>query len=66
MAAAVTFWNICFRFAHEFINVDCHEMKLNPVINTCIFITLRPIPSPLHPPTPHLTLGFVFVEFLIW
>lgn len=58
MAAAVTFWNICFTFAHEFINIDCHEIKLNPVINTCIFITLRPIPSTLPPRSlPPITLS---------
>jgi len=59
MAVAVTFLNICFRFAHEFINIDFHGIKPNHVTNTCIFIVLLLTP----PSRSHLTLGFVFVEF---
>lgn len=50
MAVAVTFCTICFRFAHEFINIDCHDIQLNPVMITCIFITLHPTPLPHSPP----------------
>ena len=66
MAVAVTLWNICFRFAHEFINIDCHEIKLIPGINTSIFITLRSTP-PLPSPTPlPISLTASYLLSLIW